>query len=95
METLTQEFINEDVLVEIPFETYERKKKFLPAAMYLKSFKETHQEVKNVDINIFYNILQHLIEWETMEINEAIFKTKYATSDYKTYIQDTFVDYEG
>jgi len=91
METLTQEFISEDVLTQAPI----KKKKLLPAAQYLKSFKESHEGIKSIDLDIFYNILQHLIEWEGMEINDAIFKTRFRIADPNTYMEDTFENYEG
>jgi hypothetical protein len=91
METLFEEFINEDLLTQAPI----KKKKLLPAAQYLKSFKETHAGIKSVDIEIFYNILEHLIEWEKMEINDAIFNTSLRLCNSKTYIADKFENYEG
>ena len=93
METLIEEFINDDVIAQAPIE---RKKKLLPAAQYLKTFKEkSHHGVKSVDMDVFYSILEHLIEWEKMEINEAIFKTRYRQSDPNIYMSETFDNYEG
>jgi hypothetical protein len=82
--------MNEFILEEMNEST---TKRLLPAQQYLKTFKQGN-EVPALTIDVFYNILEHLAAWETMEIRMAVLKGKIYEVSPDEYIKTNFDEVE-
>ena len=82
--------MNEFILEEMNETT---TKRLLPAQQYLKTFREGNK-VPILTMDMFYNILEHLVAWETMEIRMAVLKGKIYEVSPDEYIKSNFDEVE-
>ena len=77
--------MNEFILEEMEETT---TKRLLPAQYYLKTFK--NGKVPILTIDSFYDILEHLAAWETIEIRMAVLNGKIYEVSPDDYIKSNF-----
>lgn len=75
--------------VEIEEITEAKVKRLLPAQQYLNTFKNG-KELSHLTIDSFYEILEHLVEWETLEIRTAVLKGRIEHISPEDYIKSEF-----
>ena len=78
--------MNEFILEEMEETT---TKRLLPAQYYLKTFKNGNK-VPILTIDSFYDILEHLAAWETIEIRMAVLNGKIYEVSPDDYIKSNF-----
>jgi len=82
--------INELMIQEM---TEKKVKRLLPAQQYLKTFKD-NDVLPYLTIQSFYEILEHLVEWETLEIRNAVLKGRINRISPDDYIKSEFNEIE-